>query len=250
MTKGIDCATPLTTKTAAAFALGGFSFAARYLVPSGWKALTKTEADIINQAGMDIVSVFETTADRALGGRAAGLADGATAVKVAQKVGQPAGSCIYFAVDFEATKAQMATVIEYIRAASEATPEYTTGVYGSFAVIEAISKAGACSRFWQTRAWSYNKKSAAANIYQYDCGPQGLGLTMNGIGVDLNEGYGNEGAWNNLKEEDEIMLKVEDADKLIEVLSKIYAICIDQVSKDEVHRLANELRKASGQPIE
>lgn len=69
---------------------------------------------------------------------------------------------------------------------------------------------------------------------------------MNGIDVDLNEGYGNEGAWNNLKEE-EAMLNVEDANKLIEFLGKVYAICIDQASKDEVHRLANELRKVSGQ---
>ncbi|NEW05103.1 DUF1906 domain-containing protein [Paenibacillus sp. SYP-B3998] len=102
---------------------------------------------------MGIVSVFETTASRALGGRAAGLADGATAVQVAQKVGQPTGSCIYFAVDFKAT------------------PEFTTGVYGSHAVVEAVRAAGACSRFWQTRAWSYGKHSAAAHIYQYDCGP-------------------------------------------------------------------------------
>ncbi|MEC0264412.1 hypothetical protein [Paenibacillus anseongense] len=63
MTKGFDCATPLTAKTGVAFASDGFSFAARYLVPSGWKALTKAEADLINQAGLDIVSVFETTAD-------------------------------------------------------------------------------------------------------------------------------------------------------------------------------------------
>ncbi|NRF91513.1 DUF1906 domain-containing protein [Paenibacillus frigoriresistens] len=245
MIKGFDCATPLTAKTAAAFALDGYSFAARYLVPSGWKALTRSEAELINQAGIDIVSVFETTADRALGGRVAGLADGATAVQVARSVGQPVGSCIYFAVDFEATTAQMQTVIEYIKAASEATPEYTTGVYGSYAVIEAISQTGACSRFWQTRAWSYGKKSAAANIYQYDCGPQGLGLTINGIGVDLNEGYGNEGLWNNLKEE-EVMLKVEDANKIIAVLKAVYELA----PNPEIGRLADEIRVVSGQPKE
>lgn len=245
MSKGIDCATPLTAKTAAAFASDGYSFAARYLVPSGWKALKMEEAEIINQAGLDIVSVFETKADRALGGYGAGMVDGVTAAKVAKQIGQPEGSCIYFAVDFEATASQMDTVIDYIQAASKVTPDYTTGVYGSYAVVEAVRKAGACSRFWQTKAWSYGRKSAAAHIYQYDCGPQGLGLSMNGVDVDLNEGYGNEGAWNSLKEE--AMLKVEDANKLIEVLGKVYAICIDQASKDEVHRLANELRKVSGQ---
>lgn len=245
MKKGIDCATPLTAKTAAAFASDGYSFVARYLVPSGGKRLTKVEADLINQAGMDIVSVFETTADRSLGGRAAGLADGATAVQVAEKVGQPIGSCIYFAVDFEAASSQMPTVIEYIRAASEETPEYSTGVYGSYAVIEAVRAAGACSRFWQTRAWSYGKQSQYANIFQYDCGPNGLGLPMNGIGVDLNEGYGNEGAWNTLSTEP--LLSVEDANKIIAVLKSVY----NNLSPDpEIGRLADALRVASGQPKE
>lgn len=246
MKRGFDCATPLTAMTAAAFASGGFSFSARYLVPSGWKALTKLEAELINQAGIDIVSVFETTADRALGGRAAGLADGATAVQVAKKVGQPIGSCIYFAVDFEAKSSQMATVIEYIRAASESTPEYATGVYGSHAVIEAVYAAGACSRFWQTRAWSYGKVSNRANIYQYDCGPQGLGLTMNGIGVDLNESFGSEGAWNTLRKEEEPMISKEDANELIALLQAIYKLSPNA----ELGRLADVLRVASGQPKE
>lgn len=249
MIKGFDCSTPLTAKTAEAFFDSGYLFVARYLVPSGWKALTKDEAELIAEAGLDIVSVFETTGNQALGGRTAGINDGYTAVEVAKQVGQPPGSCIYAAVDFEASQAQMNTIIEYIKGFSEATPEYTTGVYGSYAVVDAVWKAQACSRLWQTRAWSYGAQHPYANVYQHDCGPQGLGLSMNGISVDLNEGYGNEGAWNTLKvEEEEAMLKVEDANKVIEVLGAVYAICVDQTSKDELHRLANELRKVSGQP--
>ncbi|NEW05104.1 N-acetylmuramoyl-L-alanine amidase [Paenibacillus sp. SYP-B3998] len=41
---------------------------------------------------------------------------------------------------------------------------------------------------------------------------------------------------------------MERADKIIGVLAAVYGVCVDQTSKDEVHRLANELRKASGQP--
>lgn len=43
-----------------------------------------------------------------------------------------------------------------------------------------------------------------------------------------------------------VKLSVEDANKVIAVLSGIYTAGIGQ---DEVHRLANELRKASGQPV-
>ncbi|MCD1261675.1 DUF1906 domain-containing protein [Paenibacillus athensensis] len=248
MRKGFDCATPLTAAAAAAFARDGMAFVCRYLVPSGWKALTASEVKVINAAGLDIVSVFEVSADRALGGRAAGRADGATAVGVAQKVGQPLNSCIYFAVDFDASKAQLPAIIEYIRGAAEATPSYTTGVYGSYTVVEAVLDAQACSRAWQTKAWSQGKQSARAHIYQYDCGPAGLGLPMNGITVDLDHANGEEGSWNTLHtEEDDYMMQADDANKIIGFLSAAYQAAPDEAAKEEIHRLANELRKASGQ---
>jgi hypothetical protein len=68
MVRGFDCATPLSQVKAEVFRRDGLEFVARYLVPGGWKALTKKEAKIISDAGLQIVSVFETTADRALGG--------------------------------------------------------------------------------------------------------------------------------------------------------------------------------------
>ncbi|MBP1961337.1 glycoside hydrolase domain-containing protein [Paenibacillus aceris] len=245
MTKGFDCSTPLTAQTAAAFVKDGYSFVARYLVPSGYKALTKSEAEWISQAGLEIVSVFETTANRALGGRSAGLADGATAVQVAHQLEQPAGSCIYFAVDFDATSAQMATVIAYIQAASEATPEYTTGVYGSYAVMEAVKQAGACSRFWQTYAWSGGKKSSFIHIYQYL-----NDVSENGIQIDHDESYGSEGWWNTktTPEPPAYPLTPKDANVIIPFLSAGYEATTSLPARAEFHRLANELRKASGQP--
>ncbi|WP_135553250.1 DUF1906 domain-containing protein [Paenibacillus cymbidii] len=247
MTAGFDCSTPLTAQTTAAFKKDGMEFACRYLVPatSGWKALTRAEAEIISAAGLKIVSVFETTADRALGGRAAGLADAATALQVAAQVGQPEGSCIYFAVDFDATAAQMPTVIEYIKAAAEATPAYTTGVYGSKAVCEAVIAAGACSRVWQTYAWSKGQRYWNAQIYQYQ-----NGVTRNGIQVDLNESYGSEGWWSLAVEPPKPALAPEDANKVIELLGAVHEFVAGQEAKDEIHRLANALRKASGQAEE
>ncbi|MCS7460897.1 DUF1906 domain-containing protein [Paenibacillus doosanensis] len=243
MAKGFDCATPLTANTAAAFERDGYVFVARYLVPSSWKALTRQEVDTISNAGLQIVSVYETTADRALGARAAGLYDGASALALAGQMGQPPGSTIYFAVDFDASSAQMSSVISYIRAASEATPGYNTGVYGSYSVVEAVMAAGACSRAWQTYAWSGGKKSARANIYQYQ-----NDITVNGIAVDLNESYGQEGWWNTAGAN--VSLSVSDANKLIEFMKAGYFAANDEAGKEEFHRLANELRKASGQPEE
>lgn len=256
MSTAFDCATPLTASVASAFKRDGFSAVARYLVPSGWKALTKAEADRISAAGLQIISVFETTASRALGGRGAGLVDGACAVQVANKVGQPKGSTIYFAVDFDARDAEMPAVIEYIRAASEATPDFNTGVYGSAKVIKAVMAAGGCSRYWQTYAWSRGEVVPGIHIHQYDNGPNGIGMPMNGITVDLNKTFGNEGGWNTLtpappaQEVEEYMLAVEDANKVIGFLAAAHGASADPEAQDEFHRLANELRKASGQPEE
>lgn len=196
MRQGIDCATPLTPDTAQKIKASGYTFACRYLVPEdGWKALTRGEAEVISTAGLETVSVFETTANRALDGYAAGLEDGAIALQVAAAVGQPKGSCIYFAVDFEATKSQMPTVLEYIRGAREAVPGYFTGVYGSYAVILACNAAGVCDKYWQTYAWSSGQKADFINIYQFR-----NGMPLHGIVVDWNTAYGDEGGWS-LKQE-------------------------------------------------
>jgi hypothetical protein len=201
--KGIDCTYNFTTQKAQEFKNSGYDFICRYLSPDGsYKKLTSAEATIINNAGLYIVSVWETTADRALGGTQAGTNDGKLALAEAKKVGQPEGSTIYFAVDFDATSSQLGTVEDYLRAAAAEIKGYRIGVYGSYMVVETMANKGVCDNFWQTLAWSKGQKSKYANIYQSDCGPTGLGLVVNGITVDLDISFGNEGWWNKLKEED------------------------------------------------
>lgn len=260
MAKGFDCATPLTRTVAKKFRESGYEFVCRYLVPSGWKRLTQSEAVAISSAGLQIVSVYETTASRALGGRTAGLTDGAIAAQTALAVGQPTGSRIYFAVDFDASAKQMDTVIEYIAAAGEAARNYQSGVYGGIAVIEAAMAARACTGFWQTYAWSKGRKAEGIHIYQYDNGPKGLGQPIHGVNVDLNLSSGEAGWWNTLSaaapvpgnangEGKDYMLKKEDADKMIAFLQAAYMAAGNAESGKEFHRLANELRLASGQKV-
>jgi hypothetical protein len=168
-------------------------FACRYLVPEqyAWKRLTRSEAEFITAAGMQIISVFETSASRAAKGTAAGRADGAAAYKEAQLICQPTGTAIYFAVDYDAQPADYDSIEAYLRTAGEQIPGYEVGVYGSYAVIEEMARRGAAKHFWQTYAWSRRQMSQAANIYQYK-----NDISMFGIGVDLNESFGNEGFWN------------------------------------------------------
>ncbi|MEK0313753.1 DUF1906 domain-containing protein [Cohnella sp. 56] len=191
--KGIDCATPLTAKTAAAIAAAGYKWAARYLVPIAYKhkRLTRAEAVAITAAGMQVVSVFETTASRPQGGATNGQKDGAAAYLEARAIEQPIGSAIYFAVDYDAQPKDYDLIEDYLRAAAKEIPGYQIGVYGSYAVVEEMSRRGACTHFWQTYAWSKERKSSKANLYQYK-----NGTSVGGVTVDLNDSYGGEGWWN------------------------------------------------------
>lgn len=192
MIQGMDCARPMTQADVDYFSKAGVEFVARYLVPPhlAWKRLTITEANRITDAGMKIISVFETTASRPSGGAKYGAEDGALAFIEAKAIGQPALSTIYFAADWDAQELHYDAIEAYLRAAAVACPGYRIGVYGSYKVIEAMADRKACQSYWQTYAWSGGKKSARANIYQYQNGVQANGLTY-----DKNYSYGYEGWW-------------------------------------------------------
>ncbi len=191
MKKGIDCTTRITKTLADNLKAQGIAFICRYLVPASmaWKRLTKAEADVITAAGINILSVFESSANRASAGKTAGLTDGMAAMKEAQIVGQPVGTTIYFAVDYDAQPKDYDMIEAYLKAAYSQITGYNIGVYGSYAVCEAMHLRG-IKYCWQTYAWSKGKKSAYANVYQYKNGASVAGITC-----DLNESYGNEGYW-------------------------------------------------------
>jgi hypothetical protein len=260
MAKAFDCAAPLTFELAAKFKADGYDAVGRYLVPDGWKRLTKDEANAISQAGLTIISIFETTADRTKGGAPAGSQDGAVALQCAQNVGQPTGSAIYFAVDYDAGPGDIDAIEAYLRAASAAAPGYEVGVYGSYAVVEEMRRRGACTKFIQTYAWSSGLRSDAAQIFQYQ-----NDITVNGIGVDLDDLTGDEGGWSTMQVP---QLSPEVANNIINsYLSTTWQSCENQRMqavqegrtadaeswmrlRDWQHYLANELRKASGQPVQ
>lgn len=191
-TKGIDCAVPLTAEKTRAMAAAGMKFACRYLVPASmaWKRLTREEAELITAAGMKIVSVFQRGTNDAAGGAANGQRDGAAALQEAKLIGQPEGTPVYFAVDFDAQPKDFDAIEAYLRSAAKELPGYQVGVYGSYAVVEEMARRGACSHFWQTYAWSKGRLSSVANLHQYR-----NGQTLAGHQVDLNDGLGGEGWW-------------------------------------------------------
>lgn len=249
--KLFDCATPLTPETAANFKANGYDGVARYLVPStsAWKALTKAEADIIQAAGLKIISVYETTADRALGDYQAGVANAKTAMQVAAQVGQPTGSTIYFTVDFDPADAQLSGPIAgYFSGIHDTLVGYDVGVYGNYDVCVFLKGKGLVTHLWETYAWS-SHQLADVNIYQYLNGP-------NGADYDEDRGFGFEGAWGNgpTAVQPTAAPTTMDPGVALTILNTwmkpSYDATKDQAQKDYIRWLGQKLRTAAGLPLD
>src|ERR1700730_919481 len=88
----------------------GLDFVARYYrkPDSRWPALSANEAKVLSALGLNVVAVWESHSqhrDYFTYGR--GYWDAVSAYRQAKAVGQPAGSAIYFAVDFDAKGADL-----------------------------------------------------------------------------------------------------------------------------------------------
>lgn len=190
---GIDTAAKITADVAKKTAEAGQSFIGRYLVPpvgaTASKALTEDEASIIHDAGLGILLCWETTANRAKDGAAAGTSDGATAKNLARDMLVPCSSAIYFAVDYNAPARDYDKIEQYLRAAAEAVRPYEVGVYGSYYVCEAMYIRGVTKNLWQCCAWSGSLISPHAYLYQrqWSGGAESKAVAAKiGVSVDMN----------------------------------------------------------------
>lgn len=122
----------------------GVSFVCRYL-----KNLTAAEVTALHAAGIAIVLIFESTADRALGGAPSGATDGAKALLQAKAFGAPTGVAIYATADFDPTPAQQPTVLEYFAGFDASLAGYyKCGDYANGAICQANADAGTTDYSW------------------------------------------------------------------------------------------------------
>lgn len=157
---------------------GRIDFVARYYrkPESRWPTLTAAEAQRLSGLGLKLVTVWESHSHNpAYFSYASGYNDALSAYKQARNVGQPAGSAIYFAVDFDARADHMPEVDRYFRgvaagmhAASAGAREYKIGVYGSGAVCAAVRRAGLAQYAWlsNSTAWAGYAAYSTWNIRQ------------------------------------------------------------------------------------
>lgn len=165
--------------SAAALKAAKIKFVCRYLsTPGNPKNATAAEISALHAAGIDVVLVFETVANRALGGKAAGAADAKSAQAQVAALGFP-NAVIYLVVDFD-PHGHETMIVSYIAAAAGVLSPTRTGVYGGLAAVKACLDAKACKYAWQTYAWSAGQWDPRRHLEQYQNGQH-----IGGASVDL-----------------------------------------------------------------
>jgi hypothetical protein len=181
---------------------GRISFVARYYrdPASRWPPLSPTEAQRLSALGLKIVTVWEWhSSDPAYFTYATGYNDALSAERQARTVGQPPGSAIYFAVDFNARDSALYQVEQYFRgvyaglaAAGGGRPEYRIGVYGSGAVCATLKGAGLAQYAWLSgsTAWEGTSGYSGWNIRQAAAGAKFAHLSFNHDANEAKNDYG------------------------------------------------------------
>ncbi|MDN0075072.1 DUF1906 domain-containing protein [Crenobacter sp. SG2303] len=159
------------------------------------KRLTHNEAIQLVAAGLRLGIVHEGRfGDKATNfDRACGVADALYARSYgATTIGQPAGSAIYFGIDFDATAEDIRTrVIPYFQGVSDAfgqptgDPHYVIGVYGSGATCKAVLDAGLAQCAWlaQSTGWADYMDFRMSNRWTLS---QEMPATIAGVACDPN----------------------------------------------------------------
>ncbi|MEO5877383.1 MAG: glycoside hydrolase domain-containing protein [Streptosporangiaceae bacterium] len=170
----------------------GVKFACRYLShDTTGKNLDREEARQLSDGGIWIVVIWETTAGRALAGRAAGVADATAAEKQAKALGQPAGRPIFFAVDFDAAPGQQDEIHAYLDGAASVLGRDRIGLYAGYGPIKRAFDAKKIAYGWQTYGWSGGRWDTRALLQQYSNDQK-----INGVGLDYDRALGADyGQW-------------------------------------------------------
>jgi Domain of unknown function (DUF1906) len=167
----------------------GVSFVAQYIgtdpaTEDGGGAITTAQVQAVLGAGLQIVSIFETngmsstvfkTGAKTFGWEtylttAQGKADATAAAEAAQALGQPPGTAIYFAMDFDPaatdgtidTATALSRVNSYFRGINDhlaslpSDATYTVGVYGAGATLRSVFEAGLAQYTWLGRSTAWD----------------------------------------------------------------------------------------------
>ena len=221
----------------------GKSFAARYVSHTAGKNITKAEAADLAAHGVWTVLVWETAANRAGAGRAAGVADAKEALTQATAAGMPPGRPLYFAVDWDADPA---VVVPYFQGVASVLGLARTGAYGGYRVVKHLLDSQLVTWAWQTAAWSGGRWDARAHIRQ-----PATTVHINGVSCDNDTAQQADfGQWMPGKTpEDDVALTDAQANQLTQIASDTAAVRANLLhinSLDETDTKGNPVEHAAG----
>lgn len=173
--KGFDANVDLT-RFAACMKSAGYDFVCRYYnVINPHKNLSLGEAKALVAAGLRLVAVWENgfPTKAAYFSHPKGVFDGTSAYHFAQHdIGQPAGTPIYFTVDYDASQTDVNGVITaYFQGIRDAfntigsnQPAYSVGVYGSGLVCSSLLNAGLVKFTWLSQSSGFRGSKTFKNF--------------------------------------------------------------------------------------
>lgn len=165
------------------------------------KCLTKAELTALHTAGLSVAVVFEQRAGASDESRpqgyiedfaaGAGTRDATRALKLAQDLGQPAGSAIYFAVDCDFARAdELQQIVAYFtEVAALVRPGYRVGAYGSGKVGFKLLDAGLIDLFWLAggRKWTQSEEMSRSGRWALWQSSKPSKAPFGNIDFDVNE---------------------------------------------------------------
>lgn len=154
--KAADCATILTAAKAKSLYDNGYRYIGRYLTGTYnggiSKAITRSEAQIIFDAGLNFFPIYQTSArSNSYFTPEQGKKDAKAAIEAAAALGVPTNTVIYFAVDYDCMDYEITSyIIPYFKAVHEGMVGsiYRVGIYGTRNACTRVSNLGyACRSF-------------------------------------------------------------------------------------------------------
>jgi hypothetical protein len=151
--------------------------------------IDKAEADTLIGNEISVFLCFEYEAAAATKGSSQGTEDGKLASQQLIDLGAPAGTTVYFAVDFDIPdyapgstdpEAKLGPAADYFAAINDLHPSYKVGVYGGYYAVSRAMDAGLAEMAWQTVAWSGGQVYNRAVLLQ-----SGTLMLGNNADVDL-----------------------------------------------------------------
>ena len=159
------------------------------------KCLQLAEARALSAHGLQTAVVFQQRKNQVTDfTELKGVAAGRRAYRHAQdRIGQPNGSAIYFAVDFDASRDEtMNNVVSYFEGLKRAfleesggRPEYRTGAYGSGFVCAALREKGLIEFTWLAMSRGFRGTREALTAGEFHLAQRAPAATLCGLGVDF-----------------------------------------------------------------